>query len=129
MVQYLLTFILNQQMVTNTFYYQSSHPHHMKVSLLYIQAVRFSRNCSSEKDFTAHIFKIKEWFLARGYPVVNDQIGKVVFGKNPPVKKSSENGIPFVATYHPKVTDLGQLIKDLLLFQDVEVVGAKFVET
>ena len=61
---------------------------------------------------------MKEWFSARGYPenVVNDQIDKVVFGKNPPVKKPLKNGIPFVATYHPKVKDLGKLIKDLLSF-------------
>ena len=45
---------------------------------------------------------------------MNGQIDKVILGKNPPVKKSSEYGIPFVATYHPKVKDLGKLIKDLL---------------
>ena len=64
-------------------------------------------------------------FFARGYleKVVNDKIDKVVFGKNPPVKKSSENAIPFVATYHPKVKDLGKLIKDLLqfIYSDEEV--------
>ena len=56
--------------------------------------------------------------MARNYPekVVNDQINKVVFGKNPPVKKSSENGIPFVATSHTKVKDLVKLVKDLLPF-------------
>ena len=61
---------------------------------------------------------MKERFLARGFPetVVNDQIDKVVFGVNPPVKKSSESGIPFVATHHPKFEDLGKLIKDLLRF-------------
>ena len=33
---------------------------------------------------------MEEWFLARDYPesVVNDQVDKVVFGKNPPVRKS-----------------------------------------
>ena len=73
-------------------HYQLSHPYHVKVSIPYSQALRASRICSSEKDFRANICKMKVWFLARGYPekVVNDQIGKVVFGKNPPVKKSSE---------------------------------------
>ena len=100
------------------FHYQSSHPHHIKVSRPYNQVLRVSRICSSEKDFKAHICKMKEWFLGRGYPekILNDQIDKVVFGKNPPAKKSLENGIPFVATYHPKVKDLGKLIKDLLPF-------------
>ena len=55
---------------------------------------------------------MKVWFLARGYPekVVNNQTDKVVFSKNPPVKKSSKPRIPFVTTCHPKVKDLGKLI-------------------
>ena len=72
----------------------------------------------SEKDFRAHIHKMKEWILARGYPekVMNYQIDKVVFGKNPPLKKFWENEIPFLAIYYSKVKDLGKLIWDLLPF-------------
>ena len=33
----------------------------------------------------------------------NNQIGKVVFGKNQSVKKTSESGIHFVNAHHPKV--------------------------
>ena len=47
---------------------------------------------------------------------MNDQIEKAVFGKNPPVKKSKGSGIRFVATYHLKVKDLSEFVKDLLLF-------------
>ena len=36
-----------------------------------------------------------------------------VFGKQPFRKDTSEQGVPFVATYHPKLTDLGKLIKNL----------------
>ena len=61
----------------------------------------------------------------RGYPEkgVNNQIDKLVFNKNPNLKKSSENQIPFVAVYHPKGEDLGKLIKNLLsfLYSDEEV--------
>ena len=68
---------------------------------------------------------MKEWFLARGYPeiVVNNQIDKVVFGRDQPVKENLESDIPFVATYHPKVKELGKLITDLLpfLYSDGEV--------
>ena len=55
--------------------------------------------------------------------VVNEQINKAVFGKNQPSRKNSENGVPFVLTYHPKVKKLGKLIKDLLpfLYSDEEV--------
>ena len=68
---------------------------------------------------------MKEWFLARGYPeiVANNQIDKVVFGRDQSVKKNLESGIPFVTTYHPKVKELGKMIRDLLpfLYSDGEV--------
>ena len=68
---------------------------------------------------------MREWFLARGYPkiVVNNQIDKVVFGRDQSVKKTLESGIPFVTTYHPKVKKLGKLIRDLfpILYSDEEV--------
>ena len=62
---------------------------------------------------------MEEWLLARGYSeiVANNQIDKVVFGRDQSVKKNLESGIPFITTYHPKVkTELGKLIKDLLPF-------------
>ena len=68
---------------------------------------------------------MKRWFLAWGYPekANNDHIGKAVFGKSLPFKKSSANGISFVATYHLKNEDLDILIKDFLqfLYSDEEV--------
>ena len=45
--------------------------------------------------------------------MMNDHVNKVVFDENSPAKKSSKIGIPFVATYQPKVEDFGKLIKDL----------------
>ena len=99
-------------------YYQSSHPLHIKNSIPYSQELRVSRICSSEKDFKTHVFHMKEWFLARGYPdiVVNNQIDKVVFGRDQPLKKNLESGISFVTTYHPEVKELGKMIRDLLPF-------------
>ena len=69
---------------------------------------------------------MKVWFLARDYPinVVNEQINKVVFGKNQPSRKNSENGIPFVVTYHPKVKKLGKLI-NLLQWSRIEALEEK----
>ena len=43
-------------------HYQSFHPHHIRVSIQYYQALRISKICLSEKDFRAHICKMKEWF-------------------------------------------------------------------
>ena len=61
---------------------------------------------------------MKEWYLASDYSenVVNEQINKIVFGKSQPSKKNSENRVPFVVIYHPKVKKLGKLIKDLIPF-------------
>ena len=74
--------------------------------------------CSSEKGFKTHVSRMKEWFLARGYPEVdvNNQIDKFVFGRDQSVKKNLQSGIPFVTTYPPKVEELGKMIRDLLPF-------------
>ena len=121
MVQLVQIFKLSLQMDTNISIINQSHPEHIKNS----KALRLSRICSSVKAFKGHVDRMKEWFLVRDYPenVVNEPINKVVFGKSQPSKKNSENGIPFVVTYHPKVKKLGKLIKDLLpfLYSDEEV--------
>ena len=68
---------------------------------------------------------MKEWFLARGYlkVIVNNQIDKVIFGRDQSVKKNFTSGIPFVITYHPNVKELRKLIRDVLpfLYSDGEV--------
>ena len=49
-------------------HYQSSHPEHMKRSIVYSQALCLKRKCTFEKDFNQHLFNMKERFLAPGYP-------------------------------------------------------------
>ena len=63
---------------------------------------------------------MEEWFLEKGYPeiVFNNHTDKA-FARNQSVKKKLKSGIPFVTTYHPKVKELGKLIRDLLLFYTV----------
>ena len=97
---------------------KSCHPEHIKNSLPYSQALILSRICSSENNFKGHVYRKKEWFLARDYPknVVNEQINKVIFSLSQINRKNFENDIPFVVAYHPKVKKLGKLIKDLLPF-------------
>ena len=58
------------------------------------------------------------WFLARDYPekVVSEQTDNIVFGKRPFRKDTFEQSVPFVATYHPKLKDLGKLIKNVHFF-------------
>ena len=99
-------------------HYKSSHPSHIKNSITFSQALRISTLCSSQNDFNPHISNLKDWFLARDYPqkVVSEQIDKVVFGKQPTHKDTSEQGVLFIATYHPKIKDFGKLVKNLQLF-------------
>ena len=56
--------------------------------------------------------------LARDCPesMVDDQINKVVFGKNHLGKKNSENAIPLAVACHPKLKGIWKLIKDYSRF-------------
>ena len=69
---------------------------------------------------------MKSWFLKRGYPerIIDYEIEKVNFRENK--KKSGINkrkGVPFVVTYHPKLKNLSNIIKDnlYLLYMNDEV--------
>ena len=99
-------------------HFKSSHPSHIKNLIPYSHALRIRRLCSSQNDYNTHISNLKDWFLARDYPqkTVSEQIDKVVFGKQPARKDTSEQSVSFVATYHPKLKDLGKLINNLQLF-------------
>ena len=82
-------------------------------SIPYSQALRISRICLSQNNFSAHIPNLKDWFLARYYPqkVVSEQINKEVFSKQTTHKYIFEQSMPFVATCHSKLKDLGKLLK------------------
>ena len=77
--------------------------------------MRVIRPCSLQNNFNAHISNLKDWFSARDYrqKVVKEQIDKVVFGKQPTCKDTSEQGVPFVEHVIP---NLDKLIKNLKLF-------------
>ena len=88
---------------------------HIKISVPYCQ--KMSSTCSSEKNFKTHVSQIKRWVLGRCHReiVVNNQINKVVSGRDQSVKKNLQKGISFVTTCH-KVKRLAKLIRDLLPF-------------
>ena len=72
---------------------------------------------SSQNNFNAHISNLKDWFLAKDYPqkVVKEHIDKVVFGKQPTRKDTSEQGVPFVVTYHPKLRQVDEKFTIVLI--------------
>ena len=66
-----------------------------------------------------HIFLICRIGFWRGIDLIkffSEQIDKDVLGKQPNRKGTSEQGVPFVATHHRKLKDLGKLIENLQLF-------------
>ena len=82
-------------------HYKLSHRSHIKNSISYRQVMIISRLCSVHNDFNAHISNLKDWLLVSEQPSPKDTSGQCV---------------PFVVTYHPKLKDLGKLIKKLHLF-------------
>ena len=104
-VQLVQIFMLSLQMVSN--FSGISYQEHIKNSIPYSLALRLSRIYSREKDFKGHVDQLKKWFLARDYPenVVNEQINEHVFVKGQPSRIIPQNGIRFVVTCHPKVSN------------------------
>ena len=49
--------------------FESNHPLHCKVGLVYGQALRVIERCSSRSDAEAHLNNLKEKLLARNYPL------------------------------------------------------------
>ena len=121
-----LTLQLEDQRVTSDLYckptdghqyleYSSSHPRHIKKSIVYSQALRVKRLCSKEEIFDEHMIDLKNWFIKRGYPATNvqEQIDKarayVPCGGPEIIRKN--DGIPLVVTYHPALNGLSQIIR------------------
>ena len=45
----------------------SSHPDHIKNSIIYSQTLRLSNVCTYEEDFDKYALNMKSWFLKREY--------------------------------------------------------------
>ena len=85
----------------------SSHPYHIKNSIIYSQILRLSNICTYEEDVDKHALNTKSWFLERGYSkeMTDLQVGKVKFGQR--LKAGSKQtgfGVPFVITYNPNLS-------------------------
>ena len=104
-------------------HYQSSHPEHIKKSIVYSQALRFKRNCTFEKDFNQHLVNMKEWFFARGYPekMVKEQIKRVVFGKTDKTREDSTERSSFAVTFYPKLTFFAKKIKEISKYLHIDL--------
>ena len=104
----------------------SSHPDHIKKSIIYSETLRLSHICTYEEDFDKHALNMKSRFLERGYSkqMIDSQMGKVKFSQR--LKAGSKQagcGVPFLITYHPKLKKIAQIMIKLehLLYQDESV--------
>ena len=90
--------------------YLSSHPNHIKSSIVYSQSLRARRLCSLESDLLRTRTKMKSWFLKRGYPenMIDEEMKEVKSSNN----SKGSKGVPFLVTYHPSLSCLSRIIKD-----------------
>ena len=74
-----------------------------------------SRLCSFKQDFVDYSEKMKTWFSKQGYPnkIVENEMKKVNFDDSRSKTKSA-TGVPFVVTYHPRLTISGKIIHENL---------------
>ena len=99
-------------------HYTSCHPPHIKRSIVYSQALRIKRLCSSEGRFLNHLNQFKQWFTKRGYPskVITEQCNKAkshiaVPREDQTSSRPRENVTPLVVTYHPAFTNLSTILR------------------
>ena len=95
--------------------YSSSHPNHVKRSIVYSQSLR-ARLCSLESDFLKHCTKMKSWFLKRGYPenMIDEEMKKVKSSEKSSNNSKGSKGVPFVVIYHPSLNCLSRILKENL---------------
>ena len=49
-------------------HYETSHPAHVKRSIVYTQGLRIKRICSRKEDFEKHLQDLSSWLRNRAYP-------------------------------------------------------------
>ena len=126
----ILVYFQNQQLLTTIHYkatdshqylpFNSCHPRHTKVSIPYAQARRL---CTIIDDISLRdkrLEEMKEFFLARGYPLglINDGIKKAISIPQQTLRqvqpKSQKDVLPFVFTHNPRNPNLTPLVKSTL---------------
>lgn len=97
----------------------SYHPKHTKQSIVYSQALRYSRICSNSTDRDSHLRDLQQTFLELKYPAdeVRQQINRArliprenLLQDRP---KKENNRTPLVITYSSQVKTVQRIIRDL----------------
>ena len=99
--------------------FNSVHPIHIKKSIVYIQALRIKRLCSSNAAFENPLESIKASFPNGGYPktVVDNQLERVTQTRRTSDQTYKRgNGVPLVLTYQARLKNVNDIFKKELLF-------------
>ena len=82
-----------------------------------------SRLCCNESDSERNKEKMRSWFIKREYPekLIDSEIRKVKLNMKETNKKNkSQNGVPFVVTYHPLLNSFYSIIRKNLYLLNVD---------
>ena len=82
-----------------------------------------SRLCSNESGSERNKEKMWSWFVKRESPqkLIDSEIRKVKFNiKETNKKNKSQNGVPFVVTYHPLLNSLYSIIRKNLYLLNMD---------
>ena len=97
--------------------YSSSHPSHIKKSVVYSQGLRIKRLCSTNVSCKKHLSSCFNWLVKRGYPekLVKEQFKKVNDVSREDIlntkKEVKPRGIPLIVTYHPNLSNFGSVMR------------------
>ena len=106
---------------TNTFQYthfNSCHPPSIENGFIKGKTMRLLRTISSKTTFEESLVKFKQRLRTCGYPktIIERSLSRVNFAARPSAltlkKKANERILPFVATYHPAVSNLKQTLME-----------------
>jgi hypothetical protein len=94
-------------------HYTSFHPKHQKKSILYSQALRIRRICSTEESFLECSKLLTDNLHAHGYPkaLIREAIKKAKINHlNDTKHNSSHEIIPLIVTNNPRLPNINKII-------------------
>ena len=104
-------------------HFSSAHANHDKCSIVFSRTLRISRLFSNDSDFEQNKEKMRLWLVKREYPekLIDSEMRKVKFNIRETDKKNkSQNGVPFVVTYHPLLNSFYSIIRKNLYLLNVD---------
>ncbi|OCT72397.1 hypothetical protein XELAEV_18035377mg, partial [Xenopus laevis] len=93
------------------------HPHHIKKSIVFSQALRYNRICSNLDDRNKYLHSLRKSFVNQGYhlQVIDDQIHRATQIPRDTLldyKEKTENKrVPIVVTYNPQLNIIRKIKK------------------